>query len=104
MKDISLATIPSGARTIVLSGVLDLALRATLAEQLQQAAALSSEIVLDMTAVTHMDSSAITSLIGLHRRLEAQGHGLTLRMRRNAALRLLEITGLTAIFRIDVVE
>lgn len=102
MKETTFATIPSGARTIVLAGELDIATRAELAEKFEGAAEHSSDITVDMTAVTYMDSSAIGALIGLHRQLGEAGRHLNLRMRRNAALRLLEIAGLTSVLDIDV--
>lgn len=99
-----LATAPNGERTIVLSGDLDLAVREQLAQQFAVASREVQHVTVDLTDVTYMDSSAIGTLILLYRNVTAHGGTLRLRLRRNAAYRLLEIAGLTSAFTIDVVD
>lgn len=104
MKDTPFATASTGERTIALSGDLDLAMRAQLSERFEDAAAQSNSVIVDLTQVTYMDSSAIGALIALYRVLHGRGGALRLRLRRNAAYRLLEIAGLTGAFPIDLVD
>src|SRR5690348_10743566 len=56
VKDRPFAAAPIGERTIALSGELDLAVRAQLQEQFQDAVAGVNSVAVDLTQVTYMDS------------------------------------------------
>lgn len=103
MEESTFATIPGRGKTVSLSGELDLASRHSLRATFEEAAATSCDVTVDMTEVTYMDSSAISALISLHRELYERNRSMRIRMRRNAAYRLLEIAGLNTIFEMEIV-
>ncbi|MFE5794295.1 STAS domain-containing protein [Streptomyces sp. NPDC056503] len=55
-------------------------------------------VVVDLAAVTFCDSSGVSALLRLHRRLSAQGRLLTLAAVPPTVLRLFALTGLDRIF------
>lgn len=88
----------AGAALIMLSGEYDIARQDELNVLLEPAYS-SSEVTLDMNAVTYIDSTALTCLIRLHKRLRENGDG-RVRMigaRRNVR-RILELTKLDLVF------
>ena len=95
-------TASSGERTIALSGDLDLAVREELRQQFE-AAGDAANVIVDLTEVTYMDSSAIGALVRLHRDVNERNGTLVIRLRKNAAYRLLEIAGLVGMLTLEVV-
>jgi anti-anti-sigma factor len=87
----------------VLTGEIDVAtidaLEAAIAATEQDSA--SAEVVLDMTAVTFLDSSGLRVLITAHDRLDTAARRLVIRRPPAAVLRVFEITGLLSTFVID---
>jgi anti-anti-sigma factor len=73
-------------------------LRATLLELAQQGA---NPVVLDLAAVSFLDSAGISLLIQAKKRLVNAGSDLVLRSPQGTVLRVLEISGVTELFRID---
>ncbi len=104
LRDTPFVTVPDGERTITLSGDLDLAMREQLVEQFTEAARNSRHVTVDLTEVTYMDSSAIGALISLYRGVRERAGTFRVRLRRNAAYRLLEIAGLTGVLTLEVVD
>jgi anti-anti-sigma factor len=75
------------------AGSLDAALRAT-------AAADGAEIVLDCTALTFIDSSGLSVLVGTHQRLSSESRTLVILSPPPSAVRLFEIAGLDRVLTI----
>ncbi|MFF1519895.1 STAS domain-containing protein [Streptomyces sp. NPDC058305] len=88
----------SGIRVVSLSGELD----ADSAEELRRAVrpdqAGPSWTVLDLSAVTFMDSSAVNVLVAARRDVTAGGGWIRLAAPTDAVLRVIEIVGLDTIF------
>ena len=59
-----------------------------------------THIVVDLSGVTHMDSSGLAELINGHQRTHAAQGGLALIVRSNAIRRTLEIRGVRDIFNL----
>jgi anti-anti-sigma factor len=60
-----------------------------------------SEIVLDFSALSFIDSSGIAALVGFQRRLDEQSRHLVVRSPQTQALRVFEITGLLGFTDVD---
>ena len=103
MENSPSSSVADAVELVTLHGELDLAERQLLTRQFEAIATRGRDVVIDMSDVTYLDSSAIGALVGLRRELSDRNAGLVLRMRRNAAYRLIEIAGLTAVFRIELV-
>ncbi len=87
------------AAVVVLDGDLDLLSSPELKYTLTKLLRAGSGLVLDFGAVRFMDSTAISVLIGIHRRL-GPGQRLAIADIRPEVLRVFEMNGLTATFRI----
>ena len=72
-------------------GQLDLAVKDELRDVLQP---LTGDVVVDLSEVSFVDSSAIGVLVGAHRRLTENGGNLRLRNPQDMPRRVLEIVGL----------
>lgn len=87
----------------VLTGEIDLAsidaLEAAIAATEQDAA--GTDVVLDMSAVTFLDSSGLRVLVTAHDRLHTAARRLVIRRPPAPVLRVLEITGLLSTFVVD---
>lgn len=83
-----------GPCSIVVSGEIDAHSAPVLAERLSQCAAADTDIVIDMSAVTFMDSSGLRVLIDAQHRVDPAAHGLVLQSPSAAVVRLFEIAGL----------
>jgi len=84
---------------VTLSGEVDLAVAPTLQEQLDLLlSAGASTIVVDLLDATFLDSIALGVLVGGLERCRAGGGDLYLLVTSPRILKVLEITGLTAIF------
>ncbi|HET9031090.1 MAG TPA: STAS domain-containing protein [Candidatus Aquilonibacter sp.] len=103
MENSPFSSVAQTVELVTLHGELDLAVRELLARQFGEVAALGRDVLVDMSDVTYLDSSAIGALVGLRRELAERNAGMVLRMSRNAAYRLVEIAGLTTVFDIELV-
>ena len=80
---------------IAVSGALDLAAERRLRSDLSEAAGVPSrELVLDLRAVTFMDSSALAVLVHANQQFQRQGRAIACVTRAGPVQRLLEVTGL----------
>ncbi len=89
-----------GASVLVAWGELDIAASGRLLEATCHAAETSAHVILDMSAVTFMDCSALSALLRSRRRLRQRGAALTLRSPHRSVLYLLRLTGLEDAFPI----
>ena len=92
--------VDGGTRVVTLRGELDAhdapALRTTISEALEDAPA-QPLVVLDLTQVTFLDSTALGCIVGLLRRIgEAEGE-LRVVLPGAPTVRIFEITGLDAV-------
>lgn len=93
-------------RTVArLDGVIDLStagdLRAFLRRVVADRAEGSSQVVLDLSAVTFLDSVGLGLLVQAHERLAAAGGELVLRAVPRRVRRVLEVAGLVGLLRIE---
>lgn len=90
---------PTGTVTVRVMGALDVTTLPRVREQLEQAAAgRPGRLVVDLSACTFVDASALALLLDLHRQLCRRGAVLTLRGSCPRVLRLLSLTGLRRVF------
>ncbi len=84
----------SDAQTrFVLAGELDIATADELGTQLEAAAiGADGHLVIDLTAVTFMDSTGLRKLITAHREAEEHGYAFTIVTGESPAKRVLELT------------
>lgn len=91
----------SGSSVVSVSGEVDVAtapeLRGRLDEAIEQAPAL---LVVDLTKVSFIDSTALGVLIGARERCTAAGVTIRLVVTEARILKIFEITGLTELFDI----
>ena len=73
---------------------LDLATSATLRRLLDEACRQSGTVVLDLSAVTFADSSALGVMVSVQRRLQAEGGSLVVVHVQERVLRVMRISGL----------
>ncbi|SDM50617.1 STAS domain-containing protein [Allokutzneria albata] len=86
---------------VAFSGPVDLATRAPFTAALDRAAERGERaVVLDLTAVTFMGSTALWGLVRLHQRLREQNRDLRLVAAHDAVLLPLRVTGLDAEFAV----
>ena len=92
-----------GQVIVKLEGELDVATAPRLHEVL--AAAISEEgsdaIVLDLSALNFLDSTGLSLLVSTDKRVKSLGRVLILKGTQPIVRRLLEVTGLTDVFRIE---
>ena len=85
--------------TLTVTGALDVTTLPRVREQLDQAVAgRPGRLVVDLSACTFVDASALAVLLDVHRRLSRSGGVLTLRGCCPRVLRLLSLTGLRRVF------
>jgi anti-sigma B factor antagonist len=89
----------SAGTTVRVSGEIDLATAPSLRECL---AALVGDVVVDLTEVSFVDSSAIALLIAEHKRRVTAGATLVLTGSSPMALRAFEITGVDQVLNLQV--
>jgi anti-sigma B factor antagonist len=89
-------TIEPGADCVVvrIRGDLDMSNAEVLTEALTEAGAVGGTVVADLSAVTFMDSSAVSAVVASARALSSSGKRLQLGKRSPVVERVLEITGL----------
>lgn len=86
---------------VVLAGELDGAAAVSLTEQLRQVTTdLVGDLVVDVGLLTFIDSTGLSLLVSLDKKVRASGHALTLADPTPMARRLLEITALDQILTI----
>ena len=86
---------------LAVRGELDLATAPMLRERLYGAADRSSgPLIVDLLAVTFIDSTALGVLIGTQERCQERGIDLRLVLEDARILKIFEITGLTSVFTI----
>jgi anti-sigma B factor antagonist len=87
---------------LAVRGELDLAAAPTLREHLYAAVDRSSgPLIVDLLAVTFIDSTALGVLIGTQERSEGRGIDLRLVIEDARIIKIFEITGLTELFSIS---
>ena len=88
--------------TVVLTGEIDLSTARRVREALI-AISNSGEtnVVVDMTNVTFMDSTGLSALVGPLKRFRSMNGEIVLRSPSKGVRKVLEITGLTRVFTID---
>jgi len=94
-----MGTVLEQQSVVAVVGELDLATVARTREQLHAALAGGPErLVVDLSACTFVDASALSMLVDVHRRAYRAGGVLTLRGCSPRVLRLLSLTGLRRVF------
>jgi len=87
---------------VTVRGELDVATAPTLREHLYAAVDLGSgPVIVDLLAVTFIDSTALGVLISTQERGEVRGIDLRLVLQEARILKIFEITGLTELFSIS---
>ncbi len=91
-----------GARLLFkLRGSLDLATAPTVRAALSEATETGTQdLIVDLTQLEFLDSTGLGVLIGAHRRAAERGGSLRLVVSEGPILRLLNITGLIAVFAV----
>lgn len=84
----------AGATTIRVQGELDMSTSPELAAAATSAGADASQVVLDLSRVSFLDSSAIGALVAVGTELSGAGSRLQIGPRSEVVSRVLEITGL----------
>jgi anti-sigma B factor antagonist len=88
-----------GVLRIAVNGEVDVATAPLLRERLYQAIdRRTGPVVVDLLAVTFIDSTALGVLIGARERSEANGSDLRLVLKEARLMKIFEITGLTDLF------
>jgi anti-sigma B factor antagonist len=91
-----------GRTCVTLSGELDGASVPPLREQLVDlTGTIAGDLVLDIGGLSFLDSTALTLLVVLHKRLSSTGQQLILSHPTPMAVRLFQITGLDSVLRTE---
>lgn len=97
ISDRTIGAVPVAAVT----GEIDVATAPALRERLQQLVGESAPtVVVDLSGVSFLDSTALGVLVGAHKRCREAGGQLRLVITEPRILKVFEITGLTEIFPI----
>lgn len=89
----------ASVQVVQVEGELDLASVPRVREELHEALATRpAQLVVDLSACTFVDASALSMLVDVHRRAWREGGVLTLRGCSPRVLRLLSLTGLRRVF------
>ncbi|HYD11028.1 MAG TPA: STAS domain-containing protein [Acidimicrobiales bacterium] len=99
---LSIAVLRTGDRAVLtVTGEIDIRSAPELREQLQVCATEGvSEVEIDLRTVTFLDSTALSVMVGAHKRLARDGGALEVRTAGGAVRRVLEVTGLDRVFRV----
>jgi anti-sigma B factor antagonist len=90
-----------GFLRVAVSGEVDVATAPALREHLNGAIDRSSgEVIVDLLAVTFIDSTALGVLIGAQERCKEHGTDLRIVLKEARIVKVFEITGLTGLFSI----
>jgi len=87
---------------VEVAGEVDIDTSPRMRRALDAALAVGGEVVVDLGAVTFMDSSGLSALIAAQRRAAAAGVDFRLQHVPRAVLRLLEVTGMEALFGLNL--
>ena len=99
---VSVSRFGSDSFVVAAGGELDLFTSERLREKLDEALELGGRrILLDLTGVSFMDSTALGVLVGAAKTLESSGGQLVLVADDPRVTRVIEITGLARVFRIE---
>jgi anti-sigma B factor antagonist len=99
---ITLTTTDEGDRKVVaVAGEVDPLTAPEFDDALRAAAAESSTVVVDLGAVSFLDSSGLRVIVAAQQELEASGIGLVIRNPSDSVRRVLEISGLTQHFDVE---
>jgi anti-sigma B factor antagonist len=60
----------------------------------------NEHVVVDLTGVEFLDSTALGVMVGAHKRLREGGPGLVVACDQPSILRVLDVTGLSTVFRV----
>ena len=91
-----------GTTRLILAGELDAASAAYLSEQLRQVTAdLKIDFSIDVGLVTFIDSTGLSLLVSLHKKVGAFGHTLSVRDPTPPTRRLFQITGLDEVLTVE---
>jgi anti-sigma B factor antagonist len=97
----TVAEVGGSIALVSVSGELDAFVESDLRDALGAAAALGSQtLVVDLSAVTFMDSTACGVLVAEARRLRRDGGSLVLVSNGNRASRVLEVSGIDQVVRV----
>jgi anti-sigma B factor antagonist len=92
-------TLEGGAHVVAVAGELDLTTTSDLRRRCDAAlGAGSARVLVDLTAVTHLDSSALAELLRAHQRAAELRGGLALVVTSPAIRRTLQIRGVDGLF------
>ena len=95
------AELVGGVGLVAVSGETDLSAAAQFRRDIDEAAALTvGDLVLDLSDVDLIDSTALCVMLGAWQRLADEGRSLILVVTRRHVMRILTITGLHTRFRI----
>ena len=89
------------ADAVALSGEIDIAAVQDLRAELAAFTQVGGPVIIDLRAVSFIDSSGIEALCAARRDAEGAGGSVVLRSPSSAVVRVLEITGLDDLFRIE---
>jgi anti-sigma B factor antagonist len=93
--------VTSGRCEMVLSGELDVSTAPLLRHRMAEVTGeLETELVLDISGLTFIDSTGLSLLVSEHKKLKAQGAELVVRSPTRMAIRLFELSGLDPILSI----
>jgi len=96
-----ISTDPSGAKTLHITGEVELSTCSTFRSSLVSCiAGLNTQLTIDLTHVEFMDSSGLHALMEATRTIRKQGGSVCLRNPSHVVHRLLEISGLLGCFQI----
>jgi anti-sigma B factor antagonist len=93
-------TLDGTAHLVVVTGELDMTSTGDLRRRLGTAFAHHARVVIDLSGVTHLDSSGLAELLSAHQRALGLGGGLGLVVTSPAILRTLQIRGVDGLFEI----
>jgi anti-sigma B factor antagonist len=95
-------TVEAGSKwtTLVVQGEIDVLTSPQLQTSLDEALLIGSDIVVDLTAVSFMDSTGLGVLVRSLKKAQDNASDLRLVVKRSSVLRVLEITGLDEVFSI----
>ena len=91
----------AGAACVAVAGEVDVETAPRMRDALVEAIADGEQVVVDLGAVTFMDSSGLSALVVAQRVAEARGVRLRLRGVRPRVMRLITITGAHGMFSVE---
>lgn len=101
MADFEVAADPGAAPVLVVAGDIDMSTEAELLAACEELLATGAPVVeIDLAGVTFIDSSGLGALVHVQRTTEQEGRELRLVHPPRPVTRLLEVTGLTALFTV----